>query len=95
MAIRSIEISERAFDLISRAAVLDRVDVATCLETMVMKHSEYIRAREYVEGFPRLSGDEDEHFIPSGGVAERQPPQPMAQQRERKIRAAPARTRTG
>jgi hypothetical protein len=70
---RSIDISEQAFELICRAAVLDQVDFSTCIESMVMYHTEHIKAREYVERMSRIGPDGEAACVPSGSEAGRRP----------------------
>jgi len=80
---RSIEISEQAFELICRAAVLDQVDFSTCLESMVMYHTEHIKAREYVERMARTGPDGEEDRVSSVAAGRRPAQQPAEHEPDR------------
>jgi hypothetical protein len=51
---KTVEISAQAFDLACRGASLDRIDVASYLESILMRDAEHIRTRELFEGEPPL-----------------------------------------
>ncbi len=54
---RTVEINVQVFDLVCRGAALDRVDLTTYLESIVMRHAEYIKSREFMEGVEPLAQD--------------------------------------
>jgi hypothetical protein len=54
---RTVEINLQVFEMICRGAALDRIDVATYLECMVMRNADYIKLREFLEGVPPLRLD--------------------------------------
>jgi hypothetical protein len=55
---RTVEISADVFEVALRTAALDKVDVATLLESLVKRHAEYIETLEELSGhLPRFSLD--------------------------------------
>jgi hypothetical protein len=55
---RTVEISADIFEVAQRTAALDKVDVATLLESLVRRHAEYIETLEELGAhMPRFSLD--------------------------------------
>lgn len=58
MATRTIEISDDVFEVATRAAAIDKVDVKTLLESLVRSRAEYLEAlTDLSSHMPRFSLD--------------------------------------
>jgi len=55
---RIVEINLQVFEVASRGAALDRIDIARYLEILVMRDADYIRTREFLgDAVPERAAD--------------------------------------
>ncbi len=67
---RTVKIKVHVYKLACRAAALDAIEVATYLESIVMRDAEHIRTRELVERWPRQRpGDLERKAVDDGAAS--------------------------